>query len=247
MISIKSSREIALMREAGKYHQLVMQEIAKNIKVGITTKKIDEIAYKAIVKYGCTPSCLGYEGFPATLCISINDEVVHGIPGDRKIKDGDIVSVDLVLAYEGYHADGTRTFLVGNVKPEVQELVKNTRQAFYEGLKVVKNGVRIKEIGSQIEKFAHHHNYAVVEELVGHGIGSNMHEEPDVPNYDDGSNIRLKTGMVIAIEPMINLGSKEVYLDDNDWTVKTMDGKPSAHYENTVLVTDTGYEILTGD
>lgn len=247
MISIKSPREIELMREAGKYNQLVMQEIAKNIQIGVTTKRLDEIAYKTIKKYGCEPSCLGYEGFPASVCISLNDEVVHGIPGNRKIKDGDIVSVDLVLSYKGYHADATRTFLVGNVPQETKELVENTRLAFYEGVKVVKNGTRIREIGAKIEKFAHHHNYAVVEDLVGHGIGTDMHEEPDVPNYDDGSNIRLKTGMVIAIEPMINLGKKDVYVDDNDWTIKTWDGLPSAHYENTVLVTDTGYEILTGD
>ncbi len=247
MISIKSAREIALMRKAGEYHQIVMQRIAQEIKVGVTTKHLDDVAYQEIKRLGCIPSCLGYEGYPATLCVSVNDEVVHGIPGNRKIKNGDIVSVDLVLAYQGYHADGTRTFIVGEVPEDVKELVENTKKAFYAGLKVLKNGTRICELGRAIEEYAHDHNLGVVEELVGHGIGSAMHEEPDVPNYDDGSNIRLKTGMVIAIEPMLNLGSKEVYLDDNDWTVKTEDGKPSAHYENTVLITDDGYEILTGD
>lgn len=247
MISIKSKREIELMREAGQKNVLVMKEIAKNIKVGVTTKKLDDIAYKKIKALGCEPSCLGYEGFPASVCISVNDEVVHGIPGGRIIKNGDIVSVDLVVSYKGYHADATRTYIVGNVPKEIEELVENTKKAFYEGVKVIKNGIRVRDISRAIESYAHRHHLSVVEELVGHGIGSEMHEEPDIPNFDDGSMIRLKTGMVIAIEPMLNLGSKEVYLDDNDWTVKTMDGKPSAHYENTVLITDEGYEILTGD
>lgn len=247
MISIKSKREIELMREAGQKNVLVMKEIAKNIKVGVTTKKLDDIAYKKIKALGCEPSCLGYEGFPASVCISVNDEVVHGIPGGRIIKNGDIVSVDLVVSYKGYHADATRTYIVGNVPKEIEELVENTKKAFYEGVKVIKNGIRVRDISRAIESYAHRHHLSVVEELVGHGIGSEMHEEPDIPNFDDGSMVRLKTGMVIAIEPMLNLGSKEVYLDDNDWTVKTMDGKPSAHYENTVLITDEGYEILTGD
>lgn len=247
MISIKSEREIALMREAGKYNVLVMEGIKKNLKPGVTTKYLDKIAYNLIKKYGCEPSCLGYEGFPASVCISVNDEVVHGIPNNRKIKVGDIVSVDLVLSYHGYHADATRTFIVGTVKPEVLALVNNTKKAFEVGVKVVKEGIRVREIGQAIETYAHAHGLGVVEELVGHGIGREMHEEPDVANYDDGNNTRLKAGMVIAIEPMLNLGSKEVYLEENDWTVKTMDGKPSAHYENTVLVTKDGYEILTGD
>ncbi len=235
------------MREAGKYNSLVMQEIAKNIKVGVSTQRLDDIAYRKIKALGCKPSCLGYEGFPASVCISVNDEVVHGIPGKRIIKNGDIVSVDLVVSYKGYHADATRTYIVGNVSKEVQELVENTKKAFYEGVKVIKNGIRVRDISRAIEKYAHDHGLSVVEELVGHGIGTDMHEEPDIPNFDDGSMVKLKTGMVIAIEPMLNLGEKEVYLDDNDWTVKTMDGKPSAHYENTVLITDDGYEILTGD
>lgn len=247
MISIKSEREIALMREAGKYNILVLKEIEKNLKVGVTTKKLDEIAYKTIKKYGCVPSCLGYEGYPASVCISINDEVVHGIPSKRKIKNGDIVSVDLVVSYKGYHADATRTYIIGNVPQEVADLVENTKQAFYAGVKVIKSGVRVKDISREIEKYAHAHGLSVVEEMVGHGIGSAMHEDPEIPNYDTGSNIVLKAGMVIAIEPMLNLGSREVYLDDNDWTIKTMDGNMSAHYENTVLITEDGYEILTGD
>ena len=247
MISIKSDREIELMRHAGKILNLTFKEIEKNLKVGITTEKLDKIAHDFIIKNGCVPSCLGYEGFPATCCISINDEVVHGIPGPRKIKDKDIVSIDIVISYKSYHADATRTYIIGSVDKEIKDLVENTKQAFYEGAKKVKNGARIKEIGKAIEDFAHEKGLSVVEELVGHGIGHEMHEEPDVPNFNDGNNTRLKTGMTIAIEPMLNLGSKDVYVLDDDWTVKTCDGMPSCHYENTLLVTEDGYEILTGE
>lgn len=247
MISIKSDREIALMREAGRYLQLAFKELEPFVKEGITTKKLDKVVYDFIIKNGCVPSCLGFEGYPATMCVSINDEVVHGIPGTRKLKNGDIVSCDLVLSYKGYHADATRTYIVGSVSKEVEDLVINTKKAFYEGVKQVRDGARIKDISRAIEDYAHKSGLSVVEELVGHGIGAAMHEDPDVPNFDDGSNVRLKAGMVIAIEPMLNLGSKEVYLCDDDWTVKTYDGKPSAHYENTVLVTKDGYEILTGE
>ncbi len=247
MISIKSAREIALMKEAGKYNQLTFREIEKHLKAGITTKEIDKITHDFIIKNGCVPSCLGYEGYPASVCISVNDEVVHGIPSKRKLKNGDIVSIDLVLAYKGYHADATRTYIIGTVSNEVADLVINTRNAFYEALKILKDGVRVKEISRVIENYAHAHGLSVVEELCGHGIGTNMHEDPDIPNFDDGNNTRLKAGMVIAIEPMLNLGKKDVYLDDDNWTIKTEDGKPSCHYENTVLITKDGYEILTGE
>ena len=247
MISIKSERELELMRYAGKVTIDTINEIGKNIKPGISTKKLDKIAYDYILKNDCTPSCLGYEGYPASVCISLNDEVVHGIPGNKKIKDGDIVSVDLVVCYKGYHADATRTFIVGEVSPEKKELVENTEKAFYEGLKKVKEGTRVWEISQAIENYAHEHNLSVVEELVGHGIGSHMHEDPNIPNFDDGNNTKLKAGMTIAIEPMLNLGSKEIYIDDDGWTIKTSDGKCSAHYENTVLVTKNGYEIITGE
>lgn len=247
MISIKSEREINLMREAGKYNVLTFKEIEKHLKPGVTTKKLDKIVHDFIIKNGCVPSTLDYEGYPASVCISVNDEVVHGIPGSRIIKNGDIVSVDLVLSYKGYHADATRTYIIGDVPQDVRDLVENTKNAFYAGVSVVKEGVRIRDISRAIEKYAHEHGLSVVEELVGHGIGADMHEEPDVPNFDTHSMIKLKSGMTIAIEPMLNLGSKYVYLDNDDWTVKTLDGKPSAHYENTVLVTKDGYEILTGD
>lgn len=247
MISIKSEREIDLMREAGKYLAELFKELERHIKVGVTTKMLDKVAYDFIIKNGCIPSCLGYEGYPATACISINDEVVHGIPSLRKLKNGDIVSIDIVLSYKGYHADATRTYIIGSVDKETSDLVENTKKAFYEGLKMVKDGARVRDISRAIESFAHAHGLSVVEELVGHGVGREMHEEPDIPNFDDGNNTKLKAGMVIAIEPMLNLGSKEVYLEEDDWTVKTYDGKPSCHYENTVLVTKDGYEILTGE
>ena len=247
MISIKSEREIELMRYAGKVTIDTINEIGKNIKIGVTTGALDKIAYDYIIKHDCTPSCLGYEGYPASVCISINDEVVHGIPGNRKIKDGDIVSVDLVVCYKGYHADATRTFIVGNVSEDIKNLVIYTKEAFYEGLKKVKEGTRVYEISQAIEDYAHEHGLSVVEELVGHGIGTDMHEDPNIPNYNDGNNTKLKAGMTIAIEPMLNLGSKEIYIADDDWTVKTRDHMASAHYENTVLVTKDGYEIITGE
>lgn len=247
MISIKSDREIELMREAGKYNIMTFKEIERHLKPGITTKKLDKIVHDFIVKNGCVPSTLGYEGYPASVCISINDEVVHGIPSGRVIQDGDIVSIDLVLSYKGYHADATRTYIIGDVPKNVRDLVENTKGAFYAGVSKVKEGARIRDISRAIEEYAHEHGLSVVEELVGHGIGANMHEEPDVPNFDDNNMTKLKAGMTIAIEPMLNLGSKRVYLEDDDWTVKTWDGKPSAHYENTVLVTKDGYEILTGE
>ena len=247
MISIKSEREIELMRYAGKVTIDTINLIGKNIKVGITTKQLDKIAYDYIIEHDCTPSCLGYEGYPASVCISINDEVVHGIPGNRKINDKDIVSVDLVVCYKGYHADATRTFIVGDVSDDIKNLVIETKNAFYEGVKKVKEGTRVFEISQAIEDYAHAHGLSVVEELVGHGIGKEMHEDPNVPNYNDGNNTRLKAGMVIAIEPMLNSGSKEIYMADDNWTIKTVDGASSAHYENTVLVTKDGYEIITGE
>ena len=247
MISIKSEREIALMREAGKYNIKTFKEVEKYLKPGVTTKYLDKIVHDFIVKNGCVPATLGYEGYPASVCISVNDEVVHGIPGKRVLKNGDIVSLDLVLSYKGYHADATRTYIIGDVPDEVKALVEDTKGAFYAGVSCVKEGARIRDISRAIEDYAHKHGLSVVEELVGHGIGSKMHEEPDVPNFDDNNRTKLKAGMTIAIEPMLNLGSKEVVMADDDWTVKTLDGKPSAHYENTVLVTKDGYEILTGE
>ena len=246
-MTIKSAREIQLMKEAGHINYLAHKEMEKYMKPGITTKEIDKHIYDFVTKLGGYPSCLGYEGFPGSACISINDEVVHGIPGKRKLKNGDIVKLDFTVRKAGYESDMTRTYLVGEVDPRIEQMVKDTEAALYEGLKVIKPGARIGDIGHAISSYAHAHGLSVVEELVGHGIGSSMHEEPDVPNFDTNSMVKLKTGMTLAIEPMLNLGSKHVFLEDDDWTVKTVDGKPSAHYENTVLVTKDGYEILTGE
>ncbi len=249
MISIKSDREINLMRHAGHINFLTHEELKKHIKPGITTEKLDKIAHDFILKNDCTPSCLGYEGFPKSICVSINDEVVHGIPGKRKIKNGDIVSIDFCVRYKGYESDSARTYIVGNVSDEVSKLVQNTKEALNIGLSKVKSGAKIGDISHAIEEFAHSKGLGVVEDLVGHGIGTEMHEDPEVPNYGkENTGIVLKSGMTIAIEPMFTLGGKEVCLtDQDDWVIVTEDESPSAHFEHTVLVTDDGYEILTGE
>lgn len=249
MISIKSEREIELMRHAGHINYLVHEEIKKHIRVGVRTEELDRIAYDFILSHDCIPSELGYEGYPKSICVSINDEVVHGIPSNRRLKNGDIVSIDLCVGYKGYHSDAARTYIVGNVPKEVEDLVNNTRLAFYEGLSKVRSGAKIGDISQAIEDFAHSKNLGVVEDLVGHGIGSSIHEDPDVPNFGvAGTGLTLKAGMTIAIEPMLTLGSNSVCMtDQDDWVIVTEDGSLSAHYENTVLVTEDGYEILTGE
>lgn len=246
MISIKSEREISLMRQAGMMVSKTHNYLQKFIKPGITTRELDTLAEKYIKSMGGIPTCKGYEGFPATLCTSINDEVVHGIPSNRKLKNGDIITIDMVIGYKGYQGDAAWTYAVGNITDDKKYLMKHTEKALYEGIKMVKPGNRIGDISAAIEKYAKEHNLGVVEELCGHGIGTEMHEAPDVPNFGDaGTGPRLKEGMVICIEPMLNFGTAQVYLLDDDWTVKTDDGKPSAHFEHTVLVTKDGYEILT--
>lgn len=246
MISIKSEREIILMRQAGMMVSKTHNYLQKFIKPGITTRELDTLAEKYIRSMGGIPTCKGYEGFPATLCTSINDEVVHGIPSNRKLKNGDIITIDMVIGYKGYQGDAAWTYAVGNITDDKKYLMKHTEKALYEGINMVKPGNRIGDISAAIEKYAKEHNLGVVEELCGHGIGTEMHEAPDVPNFGTaGTGPRLKEGMVICIEPMLNFGTAQVYLLDDDWTVKTDDGKPSAHFEHTVLVTKDGYEILT--
>ena len=246
MISIKSEKEIELMRHAGMLVSKMHQFIKPYIKAGITTKELDALCEKFIIDNGGTPSCKGYEGFPATLCTSVNDEVVHGIPGNYKLKDGDIITVDVVIGYKGYQGDAAWTYAVGDISDDKKYLMEHTEKALYEGIKMVKPGNRIGDISHAVEEYAHAHNLSVVEELCGHGIGTDMHEDPDVPNFGKpGVGPRLKEGMVICIEPMLNLGSRNIYILDDEWTIKTYDGKPSAHYEHTVLVTKDGYEILT--
>ncbi len=247
-MNIRSEREIKLMKEAGHINFLAHKEMEKYIRPGITTKELDKKITDFIVSHGGIASCYGYEGFPGHACICINDEVVHGIPGNRRLKDGDIVKLDFTVRKAGYESDMTRTYLVGNVDEKVKQMVIDTEQALYEGIKCVKPGNRIGDISNAIEIYAHAHGLSVVEELVGHGIGTDMHEEPDVPNYGEAhKGPVLKEGMVLAIEPMLNLGRKEVVMLDNDWTIVTEDESFSCHFEHTVCVTKDGYEILTGE
>ena len=248
MITIKSEREIELLRQAGKVVYETHKFIQPLIKEGVTTREINEKAEAFIRSKGCTPSFKGYEGFPAALCCSVNDEVVHGFPSDRKLKNGDIVTFDIGACYKGYHGDSGWTYKVGEISEEKEYVMKHTEEALYIGLEQIKPGARVGDIGHAIETYAKAHNLGVVKELCGHGVGTDVHEDPDVPNYGlPNTGPRLKVGMVIAVEPMLTVGRPDIYLDDNDWTVITRDHSPSAHYEHTVVVTQDGYEILTGE
>lgn len=248
MISIKSPREIKLMKEAGHINYLAHQYIEKYIKPGVTTLELDRLIDSFVTNQGGYCSCYQYEGFPGHTCISVNDEVVHGIPSKRKLRSGDIVKLDFTVRKDGYESDMTRTYLVGEVSEEVKNLVLRTKEALDVGLSVVKAGAKIGDIGYAISNYAHQFGYGVVEELVGHGIGSDMHEDPEVPNFGiKGQGKTLKEGMTLAIEPMINMGSKDVCMLENDWTIVTDDESYSAHFEHTIVVTKDGYEILTGE
>lgn len=246
MISIKSDREIDLLKKAGEIVGKTHEYMKQYIKPGITTKELDEKASEYILSQDATPSFKGLYGFPGSICISINDEVVHGIPGNRKLKDGDIVTLDIGACYKGYHGDSAWTYPVGRISNKLQKLLEDTEQSLYEGLSVIKEGCHVGDIGNAVETYAKIHNLGVVKELVGHGVGTQVHEEPDVPNYGKkGTGPILKAGMVIAVEPMLNMGTANVLMLDDDWTIVTEDGLPSAHYEHTVLVTKDGYIILT--
>ena len=256
MIDIKSKSEIELMRRACKIASLAQKTAEKAIKVGMSTYELDQIVDKTIRENGGYPSCIGVPGmfkwakpYPSATCISVNDEVIHGIPSkDVILKDGDIVSVDLVAFKDGFHGDCARTYLVGNVSGEARRLVEVTKQAFFEGINLAKKGFRIGDISNAIEEYAKSYNLGVVKELVGHGVGANLHEDPDVPNYGKaGTGPILKEGMTIAIEPMLNLGTPKIYILDDDWTIVTRDDKPSAHFEHSIVITKDGYQILTGD
>lgn len=248
MISIKSDYEISLMQKAGNIVYRTHKHLLPYIKPGITTKELDKLAYDFITSQDATPSFLNYEGFPASICTSINEEVVHGIPSNRKLKNGDIIGIDIGANYKGYHGDSAWSYQVGSVSREKAYLLEHTEKALFEGLKQVKPGNRIGDISHAIEEYAKAHKLGVVRELVGHGVGNHLHEEPDVPNYGEkGTGPILKEGMVIAIEPMLNLGTHKIYILDDDWTIITRDGSPSAHFEHTVVVTKDGYRILTGD
>lgn len=246
-VSIKTSHEIELMRHAGKLLEQVQNELAKHIRPGISTWELDQIGEKMIRSLGCIPNFLNYEGFPGSFCLCLNDEVVHGIPAKNKIiQEGDLIKVDAGLIYKGYHSDAARTYAVGEVSPEAQKLMEVTKQSFFEGIKYAKAGHHLHEISAAIGAYAESFGYGVVRDLVGHGIGTNLHEDPQIPNFKQRSRgIRLQPGMTLAIEPMINMGRPEVAWLDDDWTVVTEDGSLSAHYENTILITDGEPEILT--
>lgn len=248
MISIKSNREIELMKIAGSIVYKTHQYLKPFIKEGITTKELDKLAEEYILSEGAVPSCKGYNGYPNAVCISVNDEVVHGIPSNRKLKNGDIVSIDICACYKGYHGDSAWSYAVGDINDNKKYLLEHTEKALYEGLKQVKSGNRVGDISNAIELYATNHNLGVVKELVGHGVGIKLHEEPDVPNFGkSGTGPVLKEGMVIAIEPMLTLGNEDICILDDEWTIVTQDKTPSAHYEHTVVVTTDGYKILTGE
>ncbi len=247
MITVKTDAEIALMRESGKITRDVLDLIGSRIRVGMTTKELDEIAYDYIKSCGAYPSFLGYSGYPASICASIDEIVVHGIPSENQIiKDGQIVSIDVGVLYNGWQGDAARTFMVGNVSEEKKRLVKVTEECFFKAIENLHDGSPLGDIGYNVQTHAESNGFSVVRALVGHGIGKDMHEDPSVPNYGKkGTGIRLKKGMTIAIEPMINAGVYQVDFLSDGWAVRTRDKKPSAHYENTIAITDNGVEILT--
>jgi len=246
-VSVKSEREIQLMRVSCKILAKVYEELEKAIRPGVTTKELDTLAEKLIRGYGCVPNFLNYNGFPGTICASVNEEVVHGIPSkNRVLKDGDIISIDCGCIYKGYHSDAARTYAVGNISAEVQQLMDVTKQAFFEGIKMAKAGNHLYDISNAIDDFVSPYGYGIVKDLVGHGIGTALHEDPQIPNFrQKRKGLLLQPGMTLAIEPMINMGTWEVEWLDDDWTVVSRDGLPSAHYENTILITDGEPEILT--
>ncbi len=247
MIYIKTPQEIECMRYSGKINHEVRELLKKKVKAGITTEYLDKLANEYITSHGCDASFYQYEGYPAHICTSINEEVVHGIPGDRKLKKGDIITVDVGVNYKGLHTDAASTFVVGSVDKEVECLVKNTEESLYEGLKVIKAGVKLNEVCRSIESVALKNNYGIIRELTGHGVGRELHEEPYILNYSnyESEGIILKEGMTLAIEPMFSLKGESVWIELNGWTVTTVDKSPAAHFEHTILVTKDGYEILT--
>lgn len=246
-VIIKSEREIELMREAGRILAIVHEELEKFVRPGISTLDIDKKANEIIRSYGCIPSFLNYNGFPASICVSINEQVVHGIPNKNTfLKDGDIVSLDAGVIYKGYQSDAARTLAIGEVTEEAAKLIEITKQSFFEGIKYAKAGNHLNDISGAIQDYVESFGFSVVRDLVGHGIGKNLHEEPQIPNFrQKRRGIRLEAGMTLAIEPMVNAGRYDVYWEDDDWTVVTDDGSLSAHYENTILITEGEPEILS--
>jgi len=246
MIVCKTQRELEIMREAGRIVALTHQELQKFIQPGITTKELDSIAEKFIRGYDAIPSFKGYNGFRGSICASVNEELVHGIPGERVLREGDIISIDIGAKYNGYHGDSAWTYAVGNISDETRRLLEVTEESLYIGLKEAKPGDRLSNISHAIQTYVEEHQFSVVREYVGHGVGQELHEDPQIPHYGPpNKGPRLKPGMVLAIEPMVNAGTRYVKTLADNWTVVTVDGKMCAHFEHTIAITETGYEILT--
>ncbi|MDH7497078.1 MAG: type I methionyl aminopeptidase [Syntrophomonadaceae bacterium] len=246
MISIKTERELELMRKAGSVVAVTLQELREAVRPGVTTASLDELAERTVRKLGARPAFKGYNGFPATICTSVNEQVVHGIPGPRRLKPGDIVSIDMGAVVEGYFGDAAITVAVGEVEPEVAELLRVAEECLYRGIEMAEAGRHLSDISHAIQRHAEAHRCSVVRQYVGHGIGKQMHEDPPVPNYGrPNRGPLLKPGMTLAIEPMVNLGGFDVETLDDNWTVVTVDGRYSAHFEHTVAITSNGPEILT--
>ena len=247
MIHVKSEKEIDLMREPCKIVKETLEFVGSKIQAGMSTKEVDELVERYIRSCGAIPSCLGYGGFPASACVSVNDTVVHGIPRDDVLlKEGDIVSVDLCAYKNGYHGDAARTFCIGKVSEEVEKLVKVTEECFFKGIEGLRAGTPLYDIGYRVQKHAESFGYGVIRSYTGHGIGKEMHEDPSVPNFGKlGTGTRLKAGTVLCVEPMIALGTWRVLIEDDGWGAVTVDGKPAAHYENTLVVREDGVELLT--
>ncbi len=247
MIQIKSSREIELMRQAGRILESTRQMVSTHVKPGVTTYQLDQLAEAHIIKLGGIPSFKGYQGFPGSICTSVNEVVVHGIPSKSKIlKAGDIITLDFGVNYKGYHADSATTYPVGEISDDIKQLLKVTEEALYEGLKYAKPGQHVSDISHAIEAYVKPYGYGIVEEFTGHGIGRELHEDPYVPNFGQaGLGAVLKPGMTFCVEPMVNLGTKHIRILRDNWTTITSDKKPSAHFEHMIVITETGYDILT--
>ena len=245
-ISIKTENELELVRIAGKITGDTLKLLEKEIYVGQTSNRLNEIATQYIRSQGGEPSCLGYEGFPYAICASKNDAVVHGFCDDVPLKEGDIITIDLCVNYKGFNGDAARTFIVGTTSDENKRLIETTKEAFFKGVEGIKAGDKLGHISARIQQYVEAHGYSIVREMAGHGIGRDIHEDPIIPNYGkyNGGPV-LKTGMVLAVEPMVNMGKRDVYLDENGWTVRTRDGKNAAHYENTIIIGENGIEIIT--
>lgn len=246
MVIVKSNSEIAKLKKAGQITGGTLQYAGEIIRAGMTTLELDRMLHKYITSHGAVPSFLGYGGFPGSACISINDEIIHGIPGPRKILDGDIVSVDVGAYIDGYHGDSAKTFAVGNVSDEAKALMASTEESLYKAISMAKPGVRLGDLGAAIQEYNESRGFSVVKQFVGHGVGRDLHEDPEVPNFGKaGHGVRLVAGMVIAIEPMINAGGEAIKVMPDKWTVKTKDGSLAAHFEHTIAITADGAVILT--